>query len=563
MRKLEKFDIQSYILGELRDCLCKNLGNSISGDDFEFIYPPDLKHGDISSNFALKKARILNSKPMELAEKLKTIIEKSSIRNYFKSIKSAHPGFLNFMYSDRVLAEAIEIIENTDTDYGKQNVDDNRNVIFEFVSANPTGPLTIAHARQAAVGDSLCRLYKKIGCNVCAEYYLNDKGVQIRNLGKSVYARYLKICGVDIEFPEDGYKGDYIIEIAKKIYDEKGDLYAEKDQEEAVNFFSERAYHLIFQDIKNDLNEFRVTFDSFFSERKLEDEGLIEKSIEILRRKNLIYEKDGALWFKTTLFNDDKDRVLVKKDGTTTYLASDIPYHWDKLKRGYNLLVNIVGPDHHGYIPRLKAAVSSFGEDHRGKLKVIIVQLATLYRNGIQIRMSTRAGEFITLRELLKEIGIDAGRYFFVSRKPSSLLDFDLDLAKKKTPENPVFYVQYVHARISSIFRKYSECFRNREITSLKDINFMKLEDDDRALVRILLRFPDIVKSAALSFEPQRLTIYLESLAGMFHSYYNKNKIIDANDMLKMDLRLHIIKCIAIVVKNGLNILGVDAPQSM
>ncbi|MBN1521519.1 MAG: arginine--tRNA ligase [Candidatus Aureabacteria bacterium] len=562
-QKSRKYDLQSSLLEDLAGFLSKNLSGSVIKEDFEFIYPTGPDKGDISSNFALKKANFLKKKPLDLARELKSAIKSSPFSSAFSCIDVAPPGFLNFTYSDSVIRDALQTIEEAGDNYGKQNQDDGRRIIFEFVSANPTGPLTVAHARQAAVGDTLVRLYKKAGYLVCAEYYVNDRGVQIQNLGKSLLSRYLEMCGKKVDFPDDGYRGEYVTDLARKIYQEEGDIYLKKSEEDAVRIFSDKAYQSIFQDIKKDLKDFRVIFDSFFSEKELEEQGKIEQTIGLLKKKDLVYEKDGAVWFRTTEYQDDKDRVLIKSDGSTTYLASDIPYHWDKLKRGFDLLVNIVGPDHHGYIPRLKAAVGSFGKEHEGKLNVLIVQLATLYRGETQLRMSTRAGEFISLRELVREVGVDAGRYFFVSRRPNSLLDFDLELAKKQTPENPVFYVQYVHARIASIFRKYEESFPKRSLPGWKDLDWEKMEDDDRFLVKALLRFPDTLRSAALSFEPQRVTIYLENLAGIFHSYYNKNKILDDSNHRKMDLRLHIMRCLATVIRNGLDILGVEAPEKM
>ncbi|MCK5706971.1 MAG: arginine--tRNA ligase [Candidatus Aureabacteria bacterium] len=563
MQKLKKYNVLPDLIQDLKIFLVESLGDDVLIDDIEFLRPSDEVMGDISTNFALKKASKFKKKPRDFAQELKLIVEKSTFSVNFNKIETAGPGFLNFYFSDLFISNGLQYIKNVDKAYGSSNIGNGKNIIFEFVSANPTGPLTIAHARQAAVGDTLCRIYKKIGYHVCAEYYLNDRGVQIYNLGHSVYSRYMEKCGFKADFPENGYKGEYIVDLAESIFQDENKKYVDWEKEKAISAFSDKAYHVIFDEIKNDIKEFNVHFDTWFSERKLEEEGRIENALKDLQDKKIAYEKDGALWFRTTDFGDDKDRVLVKSDGSTTYLASDIPYHWDKLKRGFGKLVNLVGPDHHGYISRLKAAVDAYDEKGSEKLKVLIVQLVTLYRGKTQVRMSTRLGEFISLRELIDEVGIDAARYYFARRKPESLLDFDIELAKQQTPDNPVFYVQYVYARIASILRKYKEQFGNRKINPYGDLNWNSMENGDRSLIKSLLRFPDTVKGAALNFEPQRITLYLENLAAVFHSYYNKNKILDPDNTEKMDMRIHIIKSVALIIKNGLEIVGAGAPEKM
>jgi arginyl-tRNA synthetase len=563
MQRSRKSDILTELLSELSSHLAKHCENKVSPDSIEVLYPADPRLGDLSTNFALKNASRFHKKPREFAEEVAKSIESGALGKYFGKIDIAGPGFINFYYSDDLIWNVVEEIKREGDAYGSADAGQGKSVIIEFVSANPTGPLTIAHARQAAVGDTLCRLYRRLGYRVCAEYYLNDRGVQIRHLGESLYVRYLQALGQDEEFPDDGYKGGYITEMARAVFQDEGYKYEKMDRSKALQIFSEKAYKAIFDEIKSDLENFRVGFDSWFSEKQLEEKGSIAETLKMLRERGLAYEKDGALWFKTTEFGDEKDRVLVKSDGTTTYLTSDIPYHWDKLKRGFDLLIDILGPDHHGYISRLKSAVASYDPARQESLKVLIIQLASIFRGDEQLRMSTRAGEFVSLQQLVKEVGVDAARYFLVRLKPDSLLEFDLELARKKTPDNPVFYVQYAHARIKSVLKKYSEVFGSRPVPGLDQINKEEMEDDDRGLIKSLVRFPDTVRSAAAALEPQRMTVYLEHLAATFHSYYNKNKIVDEANTAKMDLRLNLLDGIATVIKSGLEILGVEAPDKM
>ncbi len=560
--KTFKDDVQGKLIFSLSSLIKEKYGN-YENLILEFFPPTDEGKGDLTTNFALRNSKILKEKPIKIAENVKKILEESEYAPNISKIDIAGPGFINIWYSDSFVKEIVYSIIEANRNYGCPYILDGRKVLIEFVSANPTGPLTIAHARQAAVGDTLVRMMRKCGANVSSEYYLNDRGVQISILGKSLYYRYLELCGKNVDFPEEGYKGNYIIDIAKEFYNQNGDKYAESSKDEVIGVFSEYAYKVILEWIKKDLKDFRIKFDTFFSEKEMEDKGEIEKALRFLKEEGYAYEKDGALWFKTTDFGDEKDRVLVKQDGTTTYLASDIPYHWDKIKRGYDMLIDIVGPDHHGYISRLKAAVGVLDRKNMEKLHVLIVQLTTLYRGNTQLRMSTRAGEFVSLRQLLDEVGTDAGRYFFISRKPNSHLDFDLELAKKKTPENPVFYIQYAHARTESLFRKYLEDCNENSLPSINEADFNLLNEDEKKLIRKMANFPTVIRNSAFSFEPQRLAVYLEELTALFHAYYNKYRIVDKDNLQLTKIRLIICICINIIIKEGLRLVGVSAPEKM
>jgi arginyl-tRNA synthetase len=434
------------------------------------------------------------------------------------------------------------------------------------VSANPTGPLTIAHARQAAVGDSLSRIIEFCGGRAHREYYLNDRGVQMEILGRSVARRYRELedgpaVGGDDSFPEEYYRGEYIRELAKLLHDaHKSELETLSDsvREERIRDLS--ADRLL-EGIRRDLEDFRVAFDRFFSECSLDRDNSIESCLDDLEHKELTYIREGALWFRSTKFGDDKDRVLVKSDGSQTYLTADIAYHRNKLERGFERLIDILGPDHHGYIPRLKAAVASLGHDPE-KLRVLIVQLTTLYRGSVQLRMSTRRGEFITLRQLIDEVGVDAARYFFASRKTDTHLDFDLELAKRQTPDNPVFYVQYAFARISSILRKA----RERGIEADPDRHPFRVDainDPEKNLLKRLSRFPETVLDAARHLEPQRITSYLEETAGVFQKYYSQGNRVITGDVPGTLQRMIVCRCFQQTIHNALTLLGINAPERM
>jgi len=448
-------DLEDKVISLIKDAV-RNLDSSIKEEEIPPIYleiPKEKQHGDLATNIAMKLASKFRASPQELAMKIRGAMNQglkgASLDRKIEKIEVKGPGFINLFLSSDSLHDVLSEIDEKKSKFGQSNKGEGKKINIEFVSANPTGPLSIAHGRQAAIGDSLANILEFTGHSVVKEYYINDEGNQIRILGESLKARVLELLGQrGVEFPGDGYKGDYVLDIAREVIKKFGD----KAQQKTLYFFSAYATRSILKMIKMDLKDFGVRFDKWFSQKRLDSKGEIEKTLGLLKERDFIYEKDGALWFKSTIFGDDKDRVVVKSTGEFTYIAPDIAYHKDKLNRGFDNLIDIWGPDHHGYIPRLKASIQALGYS-KDTLSVLIIQLATLYRDGKPIPMSTRAGEFITLKEVMEEVGKDASRFFFLMRKRDSHLDFDLELAKKESPENPVYYIQYAYARISSILK--------------------------------------------------------------------------------------------------------------
>ena len=453
-------------------------------------------------------------------------------------------------------------ILSKDQSYGSSDIGQNEKIQVEFVSSNPTGPLHVGHGRGAAIGDALGNILAFAGFNVQREYYINDSGRQIRTLGTSVWLRLLQKAGKSIDFPDDCYQGDYIKELAAYLFDTEKDTLFQKTEAEAIDYCAKFAASTILEGIREDLAGFGVNFDRWFSEQSLYDSGKVQKVIEDFKSKGLIYEADGALWFKTADFGDEKDRVVVRNNGLTTYFASDIAYHMDKFERGFNRVIDIWGADHHGYIKRIKASVEASGRNP-DQFQVILVRLVSLSREGKPVAMSTRAGEFVTLKEIIAEVGKDAARFLFLSRSYDSGLDFDLELAKKQTADNPVYYVQYVHARISSILSKAV----NEDIISTPDFNKgenLKLltAKEEINLLKILGSFEETVKKSALELHPHIVFAYLTNLAAAFHLYYNRHKVI--TDKREMTLaRLSLVLAVKKVIRNGLSLLGVSAPERM
>lgn len=549
------------ILGEC----CKEILPDIGGDFSSKIFFEPSKNktcGDYSSNVCMRLASTLKMDPKSAGDKLIGLLNKkfkdTGLDIYIQDINVAGHGFLNVLFSRQYLLDSLKNIVLSDAEYGICDDYKGQKLLLEFVSANPTGPLSIAHARQAVVGDSLSNIMKCCGCDVTKEYYINDEGNQIRILGLSVFLRYKELFGIVVKFPEDGYKGDYIKDIAAIVKEQSKDKYVSKPSDDAdtITIFSEFSANYILDEIKKDLEDFGVSFDNWFSQKSLSANNLIELVLKEMESKKLTYQKDGALWFRSTDYGDDKDRVLIKSDGEQTYLAPDIAYHKKKYERGYTRLVNIWGPDHHGYIPRIKAAVSSLGYK-KESLDVIILQLTSLYRNGVQVKMSTRAGELVSLRQLLDEIGKDATRFFLMSRKGDSHLDFDLDLAKKTTSENPVYYVQYAHARISSILNSTE----STTSLNLEKINTLG-EKEELDLIKVLCQYTDTLKICAVQLDPYRLTLYLRELAGAFHVFYSKHRVLGVSEDLS-NARLVLINAVRIVLRNGLRVLGVSFPEKM
>lgn len=518
--------------------------------------PRERVHGDLASNIAMRTARFTGRPPIEFAclikTKLEDLIASSNLKNDIDRVETKPPGFINFFLSQKYLRKGLLDIKRERNNFGRASLGRGIKLQVEFVSANPTGPLTIAHGRQAAIGDSLANIFEFLGYAVTREYYLNDEGTQMDILGNSIRIRYLNLSGKKEDFPPDGYKGSYVIDIAaafKKRYGRKYLKTARRD------IFRDFGLRWILKDIKKDLKDFGVRFDNWYSQKALRKSGKVRKVIGLLKDKGYIYEKDQAVWFKSTLFGDDKDRVVFKSDGSATYLAPDIAYHLDKYRRGFKKITDIWGPDHHGYVPRMKAAIKALGfsED---SLSVLIVQLATLYRGGKIVSMSTREGEFVTLREVMNEVGKDVSRFCFISRRISSHLDFDLDAVRKESMENPVYYIQYAHARIWSIL-----AYGKSHLKGKYDCDLLK-EPEELELMRILRQFPMVAALAGRVQEPYVILQYLQDLATVYHSFYNKHRVV-GDDLSLAKSRLVLVDCVRIVLANGLRLLGVSLPKKM
>ncbi len=521
-----------------------------SPEESHLDFPSDKRFGDLSTNIALQLAKSTKNPPYEIAHNivacLKTDLEKSKLKDYIKEIKVEGAGFINFYLNDDYFYAQLKDIVIKGKSALKIDIGKKRRVLVEFVSANPTGPLSVAHARQAAVGDVLAGILEFLGFKVKREYYLNDEGNQIDILGKSVELRLKELNGEKIELPENYYQGDYIYDIAKQSQSHK----VTKSQG-----LSEFAVKYILDIIKKELCDFGIKFDYWSSQKELRKSGKIEKILNLLKKKGFLYAREGAFWLKSTQFGDDKDRVVIKSDKAYTYLAPDIAYHQEKYKRGFKWLINLWGPDHHGYINRLKAAVQALGHQPE-TLSIIIVQLASIFREGKSLEMSTRKGQYITLREVLDEVGPDASRFFFLMRRTSSHLDFDLDIAKKHTLENPVYYVQYAHARICSILS-------NANLSANKDANLTLLkEKEELELIKKLLQFTYILDICYKTVDPYMLTIYLQELSEAFHKFYDLHRVL-AQEQNLTKARLALIAATRSVIACGLELLGVSRPEKM
>ena len=519
---------------------------------FSVEKPKNKKFGDFSCNISMVLAPLLKKNPKEIATILKEDIEDK--HNIFSKIEIAGAGFLNFFIKQELFQSFLKEILIKEKNYGKQNIGNSKKIMIEFVSANPTGPLHIGHGRGAVFGDVLSNLLNYLGFDVYKEYYLNDRGLQVENLGLSVFLRKKELEGEKVDFPEGCYKGDYIIDIAKKLPSFDG------NKDEAVKFFAKESMAIIIKDISKTLNLLNVDFNNWFSEDALFNSNEALDTIAELSKKKLIYEKDGATWFKSQEFGDEKDRVIKRSNGEITYFFSDIVYHRNKFKRGFEEVINIWGADHHGYIDRMKAAVSIFNK--KENLKVLLIQLVNLFKNKKPVSMSKRKGDFITLKDLILEVGIDATRFLFLSRHHESTIDFDMELAKKKNSENPVYYVQYVYARISNILKKAEEESLKLQIEKVD--NFAKLlkEQEEIDLIKYMIEYPEVLKTSAEKMEVHHITFYLIELSSAFHSYYNKHKVISDDKELSL-ARLYLISAVKIIVGNGLNMLKVSTPLNM
>ena len=520
--------------------------------------PKEEKFGDFSTSLAMGLAKSERKKPYEIAE----ILSRHLLCNEdnIASVKIAGPGFLNLtMKPSFFLKRLLKVAEQADQ-YGSSNAGQGKKVLLEFVSANPTGPLHVGHGRGAAVGDMLGRLLDKAGYNVSTEYYINDVGNQMNTLGRSTWSRYLELQDKGNAFPSDYYQGEYIKDIARDIYAQHGNEFLDKEEEQVLPFFREYALNSVLNGIKEDLAKFGVIFDQWFSEKKLYDQQLVDAAVNWLRKEKHIYDKEGAVWLRSSALNDEKDRVLIKQSGEKTYFCSDIAYHKNKIDRGFEWIVDLWGADHHGYVPRMKSALQAMGYGEN-VFKVMLVQFVSLKRGGEKVSMSTRSGEFETLADVIKEVGIDATRFFFLMRSSDTHLDFDLELAKKESPENPVFYIQYAHARICSIFRTATE--QGIKLLDSVDIDLSPLKNKEEfVMIKKILAFTETVEKSAELLEVHRIAFYLQDLVGTFHRYYSRNRIVSEDHALSF-ARLFLMNCLRVTIRNGLSIMGVSAPERM
>ena len=550
----------------------------------------DTKHGDFATNLAMMLAKPAKTNPRQLAEKIiECFPDDASITN----IEIAGPGFINFFIAADSQFQVIKQIHDAGKQFGLSNIGAGKKVQVEFVSANPTGPLHVGHGRGAAYGSAVADLLTAVGFDVSKEYYINDAGRQMDILATSIWLRYLEECGETVTFPSNGYRGEYIRDIAFSIHKNTGNDYRRPadlvledipadepqggDKEKHIDALIDRSktllgeslYHDLFQaglsvildDIKDDLEEFGVTYQQWFSERVLMEDGSIKEALKRLDDAGYLYSKEGATWFASTRLGDDKDRVVVRDNGQSTYFASDIAYHMNKLDRGFDEIINIWGSDHHGYIPRVRAAMTALGADE-SKLKVLLVQFAILYRGTEKVPMSTRSGEFVTLRQLRSEVGKDAARFFYVMRKSEQHMDFDLKLATSKTNENPVFYVQYAHARVCSVLRQLDEKGLQKDLVlGMENLNTLT-EEAETTLITALSKYPEVLERSAIQHEPHQLIQYLRELANNFHSYYNAHQFI-VDDAKLRNARLYLICATKQVLANGLSLLNINTPESM
>ena len=542
------------------------------------------EHGDFATNVAMTLSKVAKRNPRELAQLIVDALPQDAL---ITKLDIAGPGFINMFLAQDARNAVLQTVFEKGDQYGLAEANSKKRIMVEFVSANPTGPLHVGHGRGAAYGDALARVLTAAGNKVEREYYVNDAGRQMDILATSVWLRYLQALKLDVVLPENCYQGDYVTDMGKQLADQYGDAYQvvaeeisnardglEDEQaldatielakqrlgEQGFGVFFDLALNSILDDIRQDLSEFGVDYDTWFSERSLFADEKVQACIEQLKASDDVYEKGGAWWFRSTNYGDEKDRVVVRDNGQPTYFASDIAYHKDKLDRGFDLAVNIWGSDHHGYIPRVKAAMQAIGID-QDKLKVLLVQFAVLYRGGEKVPMSTRSGQFVELKDLREEIGSDAARFFYAQRKSEQHMDFDLDLAKSQSNENPMYYVQYAHARICRVFKTAIE--RDIGVSNIESADFALLASDhETTLLTLLQRFPEIVESAASNYEPHQITYYLRDLATAFHSYYNTEKFLEA-DEAKRDAMLALSRATQQVLKNGLSIIGVGAPEAM
>ena len=556
--------MKEIIRNLVRDALTRVLGPTqqefleLEAQSTEVSRSKDERFGDYSTNVALVLAGPLGLKPRDLAERItQNLWEDPDLLSGFQI---AGPGFINFSLAPAVWNNNLHTIHGQKEAYGSASKKTGLRVLLEFVSANPTGPLHVGHGRGAAVGDSLARLLKTCGYDVDTEYYVNDSGNQMKILGRSLILRYREMLGDPIEFPEDHYRGGYMVDLARELQGtELGSVLEHSSEQDVLEQASAYAGDRILEGIRQDLNYFGVTYDCYFRENQLHQTGAISTTLDQLRLKGKTELHEGAIWFTMDDQKDEKDRVLVRASGEPTYFAADAAYHLDKLQRGYGMLIDVWGSDHHGYVPRVRAAVQAL-DYPADVLKVLLVQFVNLIKDGRKISMSTRSGEFVTLREVLQEVGPDAARFFFLTKRCDSHLDFDLDLAKRQSKDNPVYYVQYAHARVSAIFRIAGERGIDVDMTD-PDLTALSLTEEKR-IMKYLADFPDMLAEAAEVLEPHRVTFYLMGLAELFHAYYHDNRVLTEDATVKK-ARLFLVEAVRQVIANGLRILGVSAPSRM
>ncbi|MGZ8384410.1 MAG: arginine--tRNA ligase [Nitrospira sp.] len=565
--------VTTALLGALNGARQKGQLKTTAWPTLSLDAPKRPEWGDLASTVAMSLAASEHKAPHAIAQ---IIVENIPQREQlFDRVEIVRPGFLNLTVKPAVWQEVLREIESQGARYGRTAVGAGRRVLVEYVSANPTGPLHVGHGRGAAVGQAVVRLLDAIGYEAVSEYYINDAGRQMKLLGASVYARYQELSGQTIAFPEDGYHGSYITLLAQQLKEQLDRVAGELTPADLETRCRSLAYQKLLGLIRDDLMSFGIEIQSWFSETSLLESKAIELALEELKARDLLFQQDGAWWFRASTYGDEKDRVVKKQDGEYTYLAADIAYHHDKLRRGYDLLIDVFGADHHGYIPRMQAVMQAYGHP-KDRLHVVLVQLVKLLRDGVEVKMSKRTGEFITMREVLDEVGADAAKFYFLMRDSTTHLEFDLELAKQRSADNPVYYVQYAHARICSLWRVAAARGVTRPSAEATDLTVL-MDPDELGLIKKLSSYPEVVQASALAFEPHRVTYYLQQLAALLHTFYNKHRVLppeldqehkesastEVHTVKRTAARLVLMGAVQQVLRNGLNVLGISAPEHM
>jgi arginyl-tRNA synthetase len=565
--------VTTALLGALNGARQKGQLKTTAWPTLSLDAPKRPEWGDLASTVAMSLASSEHKAPHDIAQ---IIVENIPQREQlFDRVEIVRPGFLNLTVKPALWQEVLREIESQGVRYGRTAVGAGRRVLVEYVSANPTGPLHVGHGRGAAVGQAVVRLLDAIGYDAVSEYYINDAGRQMKLLGASVYARYQELSGHTVEFPEDGYHGSYITSVAQQIKEQLDPVANELTPADLETRCRSLAYQKLLRLIRDDLMSFGIEIQSWFSETSLLESNAIEVALEELKARDLLFHQDGAWWFRASTYGDEKDRVVKKQDGEYTYLASDIAYHHDKLRRGYDLLIDVFGADHHGYIPRMQAVMQAYGHP-KDRLHVVLVQLVKLLRDGVEVKMSKRTGEFITMREVLDEVGADAAKFYFLMRDSTTHLEFDLELAKQRSTDNPVYYVQYAHARICSLWRVAAARGVTRPSAEVTDLTVL-MDPDELGLIKKLSSYPEVVQASALAFEPHRVTYYLQQLAALLHTFYNKHRVLppeldqenkesapaEVLTSKRTAARLVLMGAVQQVLRNGLSVLGISAPEHM